>query len=301
MLTVTEYDGDEWQGFVIQLLFLRYQADLTEIPDDHVGDGGIEAFASDGCAFQCYAPEGPASFAELAAKHKKKISTDIKKFIKNRELLTELFGDTKIRKWVLVVPNHCSADVVAWCQKKTQEVRTQIPPLPYVSDDFQVVTVPGHDFFALEAAELSRVGALLVEAAVPIIDPIQIKQFSGDHNEWIEKLRLKLTRIPGSNEVERSDLEKDLLEKHLEGENAINYYDGKFPVIADAIRSLKQGRAKALVIDSKTQALTISGSIGKFEAELVETIPALGKQTAITLSYAAVTEWLMVCNLDPKG
>jgi hypothetical protein len=30
-------------------------------------------------------------------------------------------------------------------------------------------------------------------------------------------------------------------------------------------------------------------------------VPALGRQTAMAVSYAAVAEWLMVCPLDPKG
>lgn len=122
---VAQLDGDEWQVFVVQLLSIRYGADLIEVPDQHKGDSGIEAFSvSDGCAFQCYAPEGPAgNIAEVAKKHKKKISRDIKKFCDNREELTALFGTTKIRRWVLVVPEHCSADVVKCCQQKTEEVR----------------------------------------------------------------------------------------------------------------------------------------------------------------------------------
>jgi hypothetical protein len=108
---VTEQlDGDDWQIFVVQLLSVRYGADLIEVPDQHKGDSGIEAFSiSDCCVFQCYAPEGPASnVSELAKKHKHKLSVDIKKFCENRKELQALFGTTKIRRWILVVPDHCS-------------------------------------------------------------------------------------------------------------------------------------------------------------------------------------------------
>jgi len=75
-----QIDGDEWQELVVQLLFMRYGANLVEVPDQHKGDSGIEAFSTDGCAFQCYSPEGQAAFAETAQKHKKKITKDLKKF-----------------------------------------------------------------------------------------------------------------------------------------------------------------------------------------------------------------------------
>jgi len=73
MISATEqFDGDEWQEFIVQLLYLRYGTDLVEVPDKHKGDRGIEAFTNDGCAFQCYSPESPSIVSEVAAKHKQK-------------------------------------------------------------------------------------------------------------------------------------------------------------------------------------------------------------------------------------
>jgi hypothetical protein len=294
-------DGDDWQSFVLQLLYLRYGTDLIEVPDQHKGDCGIEAFSIDGCAFQCYAPESPNNLADIARKHIRKITCDLNKFMANKKGLSAIFGTTKIRRWVLVVPEHCSSDVVAHCQSKTGEIAKLIPPLPYVTLEFQVMTVDGHDFFAAQIATLTSAGGLLVEAADSSIAAETIQKFFSENNELIGTLEAKLAKLPMlQDEMDRAALRDELLSVYLLGENAIAYYDDRYPAIADRIRSLKQSRATALTMDSKLQKLTITGTREKFEAELVTSVPALGKQTAMKLSYAAIAEWLMVCPLTPK-
>ena len=293
-------DGDEWQGLVIELLYLHYGTDLVEVPDKHRGDGGIEAFSLDGCSFQCYAPEGSPTPAETADKHKRKIARDIKKFCENRTKLEKIFGTTKIKRWLLVVPDHCSSDVVEFCNVKTQDVHAYRPPLSYVSDDFRVSAVSGYTFLATELAKLSQVGAMLIEARIEPVAPHQIDIFLQQYNDLVEVLDRKLKRIPELDETERSSLRKDLLQMHLDGSNAVAYYDGKFPLIADRIRSVKQLRAKALEIECRLQKLTISSTRQQFEVELIGSVPALGMQSALTISWASVAEWLMVCPLNPR-
>lgn len=293
-------DGEEWQDLVIKLLFLHYGTDLIEVPDKHRGDGGIEAFSLDGCSFQCYAPEGSPTPAETADKHKRKVARDIKKFCENRPKLEKIFGITKIKRWVLIVPDHCSSDVIEFCNAKAKDVRNCQPPLPYVADDFVVMAVNGYTFLATELATLSQVGATLIEARIEPVAPHQIDIFLQQYNDLVEVLDLKLKRIPDLDEAERGSLRKNLLQMHLDGSNAVAYYDGKYPLIADRIRSVKQLRAKALEIESKLQKLAISSTRREFEAELIGSVPALGVQSAITISWASVAEWLMVCPLNPR-
>ena len=114
----TQFDGDEWQDFVVTLLGLKYGEDLFEVPDEHGGDGGIEAYTSSGLAFQCYAPEGNLLPADIAKKHKDKIYDDTCKFCSRVKELSSLFADTKIRRWILIVPHHCSKEVVKYCHTR---------------------------------------------------------------------------------------------------------------------------------------------------------------------------------------
>jgi hypothetical protein len=191
--------------------------------------------------------------------------------------------------------------VVELCQKKTEEIRNLNPPLPYVTNDFQVLTVSGHSFLAAELAEFSKVGGFQIEASTGDVASAEVADFASEHDEWMENLDRKLSKLTGLDENGRKDLKAKLLQRHLEGDNALDYFDDKYPAVADRIRSIKQARAKALEIDSKIKLLTIAGTREAFEAELVTSVAALGRQTAATLSYAAITEWLMICPLDPKG
>lgn len=297
----SQIDGKEWQDFVISLLFLRYAANLIEVPDKHKGDGGIEAYSLDGNAYQCYAPEGFNSVPQTAEKHKDKITRDLNKF-KVASRLIPLLGNTRISRWLLVVPDHCSADVVAHCNKKTDEIRHLSPALPYVTDDFQALTVGGHKFFSAEIAEMASKGGFQVEAAEHAVEETELTLFSEHNNEWTGNLNRKLKKLPAlTSGDEVKDLSNRLLTMYLEGSNAAQFYEDNFPNIADRVRFLKQQRAKALRIDSKLKPLTIAGTREAFEGELVDSVPSLGRSTARTLSYAAVTEWLMLCPLDPKG
>jgi hypothetical protein len=297
----SQIDGKEWQDFVITLLFLRYGANLIEIPDKDRGDGGIEAYSlTDGHAFQCYAPEGFNSVPQTAEKHKDKINKDLNKF-KVVAKLAPLLANTKISRWLLVVPDHCSASVVAHCNKKTEEIKSLSPALPYVASDFQVLAVGGHKFFAAEIAEMASKGGFQVEAAESPVEETELTLFSEHNNEWTENLNRKLKKLPTlSSTDEVKDLSNRLLTMYLEGSNAAQFYEDNFPNIADRVRFLKQQRAKALRIDSKLKPLTIAGTRESFEIEL-ESVPSLGRSTARILSYAAVAEWLMLCPLDPKG
>jgi hypothetical protein len=192
------------------------------------------------------------------------------------------------------------AEVVKCCQEKTKEVHNLADPLPYITHDFQVLTVNGHTFFVKEVAEITKTGGLVREAEITDIAEEEIQSFSEQHNEGIYNLDQKLSKLQQTT-TERIDLRNKLLRMYLEGGNAMAYYDDRYPVISDQIRTLKLARAKALEIDSKIQALTIASTREKFESELANSVPTLGRQTAMTLSFAAVTEWLMVCPLDPKG
>ena len=296
-----QFEGNDWQDFILQALSIRYGASLIEVPDQHHGDGGIEAFSLDGVAFQCYAHEGQISISEIAEKQKDKISRDIKKFQVNVGRLTKILGTTKIHQWVLVVPNHCSSDVVAHCQKKTSEIRKLTPPLPYVAEDFQVLAVNGPTFLAVEIGKLTNAGCSLIEAEQCVVETTDIDAFSQSNNQLVTTLDLKLARLPNLRErSERELYAGKLLSMHLHGGNALAYYENNFPLIADRIRSLKQTKATALEIDAGLESPSIKETRERFELELLTLVPALGRHTAMVLSYAAVAEWLMVCPLNPR-
>jgi hypothetical protein len=294
--------GDDWQQFVVRLLYLRYGVNLIEIPDRHRGDHGIEAFTTDGCAYQCYAPEGDVGPAILAERHKVKITNDLTKFRTNKAELAKVFGDTKISRWLLMVPDHCSSDVVAHCETKAQELRSLNPPLSFISPEFKVITMNGYEFFALQISQLEHNGGFLVEAPQTELQPRQVESFEDANGEWLANLDRKLLSLPRlPTGPARSTFRERLLRYYLEGSNALTYYDQRFPLISERVRSLKEAESRSLEVESVMRSLTITFTRERFQEKMSAAIPSLGKKTSDVLSYAAIVEWLMLCPLDPTG
>jgi hypothetical protein len=67
------WDPDGWQAFALQLVQLRhYPQNVQIVPDAVRGDAGIEFFSTDGCLYQCYAPEEVADVGKAASAMKEK-------------------------------------------------------------------------------------------------------------------------------------------------------------------------------------------------------------------------------------
>jgi hypothetical protein len=108
----------------MMLLAMHYPVgELVEVPDRDKGDYGIEAFARDGCAFQCYAAEEPLTVQQLYAKQRAKMARDLKKLVDNRSGLMAILGSVRIRRWLFLVPRHDSKELVAHAARKEAELR----------------------------------------------------------------------------------------------------------------------------------------------------------------------------------
>ena len=111
---------EEWQERIILLLKRRYGATgFQEIPDRDRGDYGLEGFARDGSAYQCYAAEEPLSTKDLYNKQRIKINKDLNTFKDKQTDLLKIFGPTKISCWILLVPRWESKDLLKYAEKKS--------------------------------------------------------------------------------------------------------------------------------------------------------------------------------------
>ena len=179
-------------------------------------------------------------------------------------------------------------------------VRELTPPLPYIHDEFRVLTTTVKRLLGPQLAAFSAAGGLSFEAEVAHVDNAAIEQYSAANNEYLHNLDRKLKKLKIGPES-RKQLQTRLLEFFLESENAIGYYEENYPVIADRIREIKAHKSRTLATDSLLQSVTIGGTREDFQLELLSNVPAIGKQTASTVSYGSVAEWLMLCPLEPKG
>jgi hypothetical protein len=170
------WDPNEWEVHVFGLLQDRHGAlNVLKVPARHKGDYGLDYYClSNQVTYQCYAVQEPCEVADRADKQKTKITTDLKKFCKNKDELTRLFRDVKINRWILVVPIHDSVLVNLHLTSKTAEVRDL--GLPYVAQDFEALV---HDLESFDAASREHRALQRRSISLPSQPPTQ-----QEINDW---------------------------------------------------------------------------------------------------------------------
>ena len=295
------YGPEEWQERIILLLKRRYGATgFQEIPDRDCGDYGLEGFARDGSVYQCYAAEEPISTGDLYAKQRNKITKDLNKFKDNKDGLIKIFGPTKISRWVLVVPRWESKDLLKHAEKKAEEIRNA--NLPHVADDFFIHIVT-EEYFAVERQSLLDVGLAKIQ-----VDPDELKTATGE--DWSEENDDLVKELDRKIEILNPRLDKNSLVRlrgnfirhYIEGQNVLEKLHSEYSDLYVAVKRLKSNRKKFLETSSQiptgTPADTFNRALSKFKNELTDEVKGLSNNTIETLSYEAVSDWLLRCPLD---
>jgi hypothetical protein len=293
------WTGEEWQTYVDQLLHRRYSpGNYQKVPDRFGGDHGIEGFSiDDGCAYQCYAVEGQTTAGETYEKQRDKLTGDIAKFVNNRDGLASLFGDIKVRRWILVVPEFDNRQLVAHASTKTQTVKSAA--LPYVSDDFRIVVV-NDDAFALEREALRTAGLveIVVDPLPPAPSAISSWIEAEGNSELLSNLRAKVTALVPSGKHDA--VIRELLHSYLMGQEILNHLHNYFPQTYEAVLGAQAIREEVLKLQS---ALGEAGSalnphIEQFEEALQSDVGGISRGDTSRLARGAVADWLMRCPLE---
>jgi len=193
-----------------------------------------------------YGPEGELTFAQRHAKLREKMSTDIKKFIENKDKLSRLFGSLKIKRWILLVPSFDSREIVEHATKKTNEVLQA--NLPYVdADDFRIVVV-NEDAFALEREHLlsQAVAPIVVQTTAVTDQDIEVWTDTEYHSELLTTLDEKIQRMPTVDTAsKRTRFRREMVKYFLHGQNVLDALSN-YPDIWAAIRRIKSDREQYL-------------------------------------------------------
>lgn len=288
--------GTEWQDYCILLLRKRYDDHtFQEIPDRHNGDLGLEAFAHDGCGFQCYAAEEPLSTKDLYEAQRNKLTEDLGKLKKNEASLAKLLGLVKIKKYVFMVHRSDSRKLVEHASTKAAEVREW--NLSFIADDFCILVVTD-DYYASEREAIAAIPEQLVQP--DDIASHEVLDWQGKNEPLvagaIEKLRgVGLSAAPLDRYVEA------LLTQYLEGENALAKLRGRYPEHWQTVSLLKSAKEKRLVLQYPETATGDSALVIRVAEDLAEevrhAVPAISQALAEKFAWAAVADWLMRCPL----
>jgi len=300
MTVVKDWGGNEWQQH-IDLLLLRHHGpgNYQRIPDTVSGDAGLEGFChNSGYAYQCYAAQGIYDAKKLYEKQRNKISADIGKLINNKQKLVPILGQTKLTRWVLVVPHFSNKDIISHAATKADEVRKA--KLPYIAPGFAIHVITD-DAFAVERESLIK--ASLAQLQIPFIatDPQKISAFQAAHNTLISNLERKLHVLLAANAPAKgAALKEQLIRHHLSGQAALQHIQTTYPDTYSAMLQHKRIREAYLETEHLLPGAskTLQAELQDYKNRLLKDIKGLSETQADVFAWEAVVDWLLRCPLD---
>lgn len=292
---------DEWQEHIVLLLKRRYgPTQFQEIPDRDRGDNGLEGFARDGSAYQCYVAEEPLSTEDLTRKQQIKITKDLKKLKNNHDSLKQIFGKTKISRWIFVVPRWESKELIKHAEKKAEEIRNA--SLPYIEHDFCVQIVTEEDF-PIERQEILGIGLNHIQLEPDEVEMEGIADWSIENDIFIGNLDRKIGILLKKSKRDEKLKQRDrFIKYYLEGQNVLEKLHSEYPDMHTKVRQQKNGREKFLETSSRipvgSPADVFNKSISEYKTELNKEVLGLSSIMIETLVYEALSDWLLRCPLD---
>ena len=243
--------------------------------------------------YQCYACEEPIEVAARAEKQRDKITDDLRKFCDPAKGATALLKGHKIKRWILVVPNHDSADVVKHALRKTGEVVAK--SLDHVDNgDFQILV---HDraSFSEDSWFRSTSRSHLLGGTVQEVTAEEIEALKRGDSSLEQQLRAKLgVRIQDAQALD--DAVNDALTAVIEAENAGELLRNMAPDAWEDVARLKQERLRRLRMGARGDATDrLDFEINDLKNKIIQAVPNIDTGWAEKMSFGSVSEWLMRC------
>lgn len=295
------YEGEDWEKRIQLLLKIHYKVgNYQEVPARHKGDFGIEGYSTCGVAYQCYAAEEPRTTNDRYEAQRDKITADIGKFINNKSKLIDLFGETVINRWILIVPIFDSSSLAQHASKKTKEVL--LANLPYVSSDFKVI-IGTDDLFAKQINELTNVGVIDIDIPDLKIETENREDWLNSNSILVQNLEMKgqkISQLKLNGRIE--DFKRSMVDHYLRGQNLLDYFNENNPELYAQLSNCKRTYENELYTMSLISSSSANQHLGEAQKEYSESLKNSATKLPVTtiqiLVWEAISDWLMRCPLD---
>jgi hypothetical protein len=295
------WDPDGWQTFALQLVQLRHNPQNVQIVPDAVrGDAGIEFFSTNGCLYQCYAPEEVTDVSKAASAMKEKARRDLNKLVKFSGFIQRILQNLCAERWILLCPFLDDKDVVAYVRAKGVEIKNQ--RLSFLADNFEALVQSQDDFNTeLEHLRLQSLGIPL-KIEPPSDEVVDSRAEGGIRERLTEKL---LRAFPNASLVVIEGRVLGQVRAHLIRENALESLRVEHAILWErSVRCLQaeEGRLIAVGAGSGAPSDQLIESIKRIEQSLRNDLPDLSTSAITQIATGTISDWLIRCPLDfPEG
>lgn len=295
-----EWNEKEWQQYVNELLATHHslrKEKYQRIPDRN-GDHGLEGMTDTGVGYQAYADQNSKDDNDRIEKQKKKIYEDLRKLETYKAWWEEFFGDNKLHRWHLIVPQFPDKEVVKYAKTRARELKKK--RLKFIADDFDAWVDTNQDY--AEALLMVR-SPHLPKRNPNSVEDGDIAQFCIENPVFVQKMDEKVARVLSNKPLEECLAYREkLLKWHLD---ASNYSDGlhadfqpQWEQLEELIKTTGDSIETECVLDDSTAPTRLKNTRRDFEAALEEELPFMDKGDRQAVSWGTIARWLGECPLD---
>ncbi|MGW7246309.1 hypothetical protein [Streptomyces decoyicus] len=298
-----QWEGGEWELYCRRLLAMRHDSKIQFVPARDGGDGGLEAFRTDGVAYQCYAPQEAFSIETQTASQKKKIYKDIKRLCDDVPGTLRLLGSIKIHTWILMTPQFDSRTLVEYARKKSSQLLAKKPRPQWCADSFEILVITDEEFASEKVRLLGE-----IDLRLHLEIPYDHSQATAPENTaMIERLdgKLKVDPTLGSDSELRDQYRGELLTVFLRGQAQMAHLQQQYPTLHLAVE--RRLRSFLSTLTMKMTGLREPGPevvvtlAQRLQEGLMTDAPGLSDVLAEQIAWYAISDWLIRCPLRFRG
>lgn len=301
------FDGDKWEQ-ICKICFYRMYEEQDEVYfhiEATPGDDGLEGFTNKGKAFQCYCPDNNYTADELHKHLTVKINNDLNKLKDRHDALKKHLGDVKIKTWYFVTPDIRKNEIIAYCNKKTNDVRNW--KLSIIDNDNFVVNPVNIDFIRpYLATALGSINQKLAFRPTNKTNISEIANYEGsDQGYLVVNAKTKHTKQldQGGADIAHADhLTHKTIEYYLEGKKVLALWQNQTPKDFEKFEQIISQEEDDIQLSSmfpngnhQQRYLEVKN---KVEEKLISNFQNLHYTTIKDLSNYVIADWILRCPLN---
>jgi hypothetical protein len=291
-----DMDGVAWEKHCETMLRHHYGFEnFFSVPASDSGDFGIEFYTTCGTIFQCYCPDSSYSMPEYKKHVQKKINEDLAKLKLYETGIGKMLDGIKIKRWVLLIPEIKTKDLITYCAKKKKE--TIEKAISYIDSASFIVKVETDASFPESSLFAREIQVREIDISVAIPDGSAVEVWANGHSKFINNLDRKISVIAENN---IDSIRETMIGYYVQLEDLLDVYRYDYPNIHDQISKLSINNLTVLRNDNlfnKQPANDIFQSLMKKNRETFDKMALSGNNKEI-LSMGHLSKWLAECNME---
>jgi hypothetical protein len=301
---ISPWDPNDWEHHIQSVLKLRYAQPVgsyQHIAAEIKGDCGLEGFAVDGTAYQCYACQNWNDFGVLLDHQKNKMTVDISKLLRNELELLKILGDVRIGIWNFVLPFWNDKELLKHARKKEGEVRARKPK--HTKADFRISVITGEEFL-VEKKMLAKHDLYQFDVkSIPDVAPTAATWMEQNKGlELVDNLTRKANIIAkGKSAKVHQGFLNQMVKDYTSGSIILGKLQQDVPEVYEEVIKKKTDREGELLTASATNTLVpgkfFDETLNQYKAEL-RGVSGISPRAVDVLAREAVSDWLLRCPLE---